>query len=91
MGTPNSITPPIPAAAASTAALRRLSRLCWTTPGIEEIARGKGVEIHLEKVEEIRQIMAFNVLATPGVVLDGQVVHAGGVPSRSKMFEGLMS
>ena len=58
---------------------------------IEEIARGKGVEIHLEKVEEIRQIMAFNVLATPGVVLDGQVVHAGGVPSRSKMFEGLMS
>ncbi|MBP9145143.1 MAG: thioredoxin family protein [Thermoanaerobaculia bacterium] len=52
---------------------------------IEEIARGKGVEIHLEKVEEIRQIMAFNVLATPGVVLDGQVVHAGGVPSRSKI------
>ena len=52
---------------------------------IEEIARGKGVEIHLAKVEEIRQIMAFNVLATPGVVLDGQVVHAGGVPSRSKI------
>ncbi len=25
------------------------------------------------------------MLSTPGVVLDGQVVHAGGVPSRSKI------
>ena len=44
---------------------------------IEEVARGKGVEISLEKVEDIREIMTYNVLSTPGVVLDGQVVHAG--------------
>jgi hypothetical protein len=24
-------------------------------------------------------------MATPGVVIDGQVVHAGGVPSREKV------
>lgn len=59
---------------------------CKTTVKlIEEVARGKGVEIALEKVEDIREIMTFNVLSTPGVVLDGQVVHAGGVPSRSKI------
>ncbi len=52
---------------------------------IEEVARAKGAEIHLEKVEEIQKIMTYNVLATPGVVLDGQVVHAGGVPARSKV------
>lgn len=52
---------------------------------IEEVARAKGVEIHLEKVEDIQKIMTYNVLATPGVVLDGQVVHAGGVPPRSKV------
>ena len=52
---------------------------------IEEVARGKGVEIALEKVEDLREIMTYNVLATPGVVLDGQVVHAGGVPSREKI------
>jgi len=52
---------------------------------IEDVARGKGVEITLEKVEDIREIMSYNVLATPGVVLDGQVVHAGGVPSRAKI------
>ncbi|MDQ1347374.1 MAG: hypothetical protein QG573_744, partial [Acidobacteriota bacterium] len=42
-------------------------------------------EIRLEKIEEIREIMTFTVLATPGVVLDGKVVHAGGVPPRSKI------
>ena len=52
---------------------------------IEEVARAKSVEIHLEKVEDIQKIMAYNVLATPGVVLDGEVVHAGGVPSRGKI------
>jgi small redox-active disulfide protein 2 len=52
---------------------------------IEEVARAKGVEIRLEKVEDLQKIMSYSVLATPGVVLDGQVVHAGGVPTRSKV------
>ncbi len=52
---------------------------------IEEVARVKGVEIRLEKIEDMQKIMTYNVLATPGVVLDGEVVHAGGVPPRSKV------
>lgn len=52
---------------------------------IEEVAREKGVEIALEKVEDIQKIMSYNIMATPGVVIDGQVVHAGGVPQRSKV------
>lgn len=52
---------------------------------IEDVAREKGVEIALEKVEDIQKIMTYNIMATPGVVIDGQVVHAGGVPPRSKV------
>jgi small redox-active disulfide protein 2 len=52
---------------------------------IEEVARAKGVAIELEKVEDLQQIMRYGVMSTPGVVIDGQVVHAGGVPSRSKV------
>ncbi len=52
---------------------------------IEEVARARGVEIALEKVEDIQAIMAWKVMSTPGVVIDGQVVHAGGVPGRSKV------
>jgi hypothetical protein len=29
--------------------------------------------------------MAYGVMATPGVVIDGKVVHAGGVPDRGKV------
>jgi hypothetical protein len=43
------------------------------------------VEITLEKVEDIQKIMAYNIMSTPGVVIDGQVVHAGGIPARSKV------
>jgi len=52
---------------------------------IEEVARAKGVEVALEKVEDIQQIMSYKVIATPGIVVDGQVVHAGGVPARSEV------
>lgn len=49
---------------------------------IEDIAREKGVEITLEKIEDIQKIMTYNIMSTPAVVIDGQVVHAGGLPAR---------
>ncbi|MFA7281031.1 MAG: thioredoxin family protein [Sterolibacterium sp.] len=52
---------------------------------IEEAARGKGVTIELTKVEDIKDIMNYGVMSTPGVVIDGKVVHAGGIPSRDKI------
>ena len=52
---------------------------------VEEVAKAKGVSINLEKVENIQDIMKFNILSTPGVVIDGKVVHAGGIPGREKV------
>jgi small redox-active disulfide protein 2 len=52
---------------------------------VEDVARAKAVEINLEKVEDLKQIMTYGVMSTPGVVIDGKVVHAGGVPNRSKV------
>ncbi|MFZ3083067.1 thioredoxin family protein [Rhodoferax ferrireducens] len=52
---------------------------------IDQIAQAKGVTVKLEKVEELRDIMAYGVMSTPGVVIDGKVVHAGGIPSRDKI------
>ena len=50
---------------------------------IEDAAQAKGVAVNLEKVENIADIMAYGVMSTPGVVIDGKVVHAGGVPNKS--------
>ena len=52
---------------------------------IDQVAKANGVEVKLEKVEELRDIMGYGVMSTPGVVIDGKVVHAGGVPSREKI------
>jgi len=59
---------------------------CKTTQKlIEEMAMEKGIEIQLEKVDQLQDIMSYGVMSTPGVVVDGKVVHAGGVPSRDKI------
>ena len=50
---------------------------------IEEVAKQQGADVHVEKVEDLREIMAFRVLSTPGVVVDGKLVHVGSVPSRA--------
>jgi small redox-active disulfide protein 2 len=40
-----------------------------------------GVPYELEKVTDIQQIMAFGVMRTPALVVDGVVKIAGQVPS----------
>jgi small redox-active disulfide protein 2 len=56
---------------------------------IDQVARAQGVTVKLEKVEELRDIMGYGVMSTPGVVINGKVVHAGGVPSREKIEQWL--
>ena len=52
---------------------------------IEQVAKAKGVPVTLSRVDELRDIAGYGVMSTPGVVIDGKVVHAGGVPSREKI------
>lgn len=52
---------------------------------LEAVAHERGVEIQVEKVEDLKDIAGYGVMSTPGVVIDGQVVHAGGVPNRRKI------
>ena len=56
---------------------------------IDQIAQAKGVTVKLEKVEELRDIMGYGVMSTPSVVINGKVVHVGGVPSADKIEQWL--
>ena len=59
---------------------------CTTTVAlIEQVAQAKGIAVTLQKVEDLRELMSYGIMSTPGVVIDGKVVHAGGVPSRDKI------
>lgn len=55
---------------------------CETTAlVVAEVADELGIAIEIEKVQDVRAIAAAGVLRTPAVAIDGQVVHAGSVPS----------
>jgi len=55
-------------------------RNCEITAGLfTQAAKEAGVEVELEKVTDIADIMAVGVMSTPGVVVDGKVVHSGGL------------
>ncbi|MFN3611085.1 thioredoxin family protein [Tepidimonas sp.] len=56
---------------------------------IEQVAQALGAPIQLEKVEDLRAIMAYGVMSTPAVVVDDRVVHAGGIPTRDKVEQWL--
>jgi small redox-active disulfide protein 2 len=56
---------------------------------IEETAKARGVEVRVVKVEDLKDIAGYGVMSTPGVVIDGKLVHAGGVPGREKVDQWL--
>ena len=52
-------------------------------------AKRLGIEIEVEKVTDFADIAKFGIVSTPGVVVDGKVVHAGGVPKPEEMTKWL--
>ena len=47
----------------------------------EKAAQALGVQYELEKVTDLKQIMAFGVMVTPALVVDGKLKVSGKVPS----------
>ena len=60
-----------------------------TVTRIEDTARKMGVQVSVQKVEDVAEIASFGVTATPGVVIDDTVVHSGGMPSVAQIEQWL--
>ncbi len=44
-----------------------------------------GVQATVTKVEQLQEIMAFNIMSTPALVIDGVVKSTGRVPSAAEL------
>ena len=50
---------------------------------IRQVADALGVAADIREVTDTVEIMSAGVMSTPGVAVDGEVVHAGGIPTRA--------
>ncbi len=63
---------------------------CKTTQAVvEKVVAQAGINATIIKVEDIMEIMKYNVLATPAVVIDGVVKIKGRVPSEAEVRSAL--
>ncbi|CUH88956.1 redox-active disulfide protein 2 [Phaeobacter sp. CECT 5382] len=52
---------------------------------VKEVAAKLGMEVAVEKVSNPREIAMAGVMSTPGISVDGKLVHAGGLPDAAKL------
>jgi len=66
-------------------------RCAATAEMIETAAAWLGVAVTVEKVTDIKAMALAGIMSTPGVAIDGKVVHAGGLPDAAKVQNWLVS
>lgn len=56
---------------------------CETTADMVKAEATKlGIDVKVEKVTDYAEIAKYGIASTPGIVVDGKVVHAGGLPKQ---------
>ena len=64
---------------------------CANCRKLEEIAReavaSLGVEVEISKVTDMQQIIAYDVLKTPGLVINEKLVSSGRIPTPQTVAE----
>ena len=59
---------------------------CDTTEAmVRDSAARLGVAVDVEKVTDPKSIAMAGVMSTPGIAIDGKLVHAGGLPDQAKL------
>ena len=54
---------------------------------VETVGAENSFDITIQKVEDIMEIMKYNVMSTPAIVIDEEVKITGRVPSKTEILE----
>jgi small redox-active disulfide protein 2 len=52
---------------------------------VREVAAAERMQPEIDKVTEIPAIMAFGIMHTPGLVIDGELKASGRIPSKAEV------
>jgi small redox-active disulfide protein 2 len=59
---------------------------CETTEAmVRDAAQKLGLDVEVEKVTDQKSIAMAGVMSTPGIAVDGKLVHTGGLPDAAKL------
>lgn len=61
------------------------ARCATTEQMVKDAATKLGVEVSVEKITDAKSIAMAGVMSTPGISVDGKLVHAGGLPDAAKV------
>ncbi len=50
-----------------------------------EVVRELGIDADIEEVKDIAKILEYPILTTPGLVINGELVCSGRVPSKAEI------
>ncbi|HBK07638.1 MAG TPA: thioredoxin family protein [Acetobacteraceae bacterium] len=64
-------------------------RCVATAEMVQSQADRLGVPVSIEKVTDYAAIAGYGIASTPGIVIDGKVVHAGGLPKAEDLARWL--
>ena len=64
-------------------------RCVATVEMVQAQADRLGVPVSIEKVTDYAAIAGYGIVSTPGIVIDGKVVHAGGLPKADDLAKWL--
>jgi small redox-active disulfide protein 2 len=65
---------------------------CQTTEDMVKVAAAAlGIEATVEKITDYAEMAKYGIASTPGIVIDGKVVHAGGLPKEDDLKRWLQA
>ncbi|MFA5066089.1 MAG: thioredoxin family protein [Dehalococcoidia bacterium] len=58
---------------------------------VKDVVANLKLDIKVEEIKDMKQIMQYPILMTPGLVINGKVVMSGKVPTKAEVERYIMN